>query len=63
MYTLSVFKGVRESLKFLRNNYFPAWKDLGKKRSLEFLIAAVFKDIYLADFLKTNLTNSVVILS
>ena len=51
MYTLSVFTVVRESLKFLRNNYFPAWKDLGKKRSLEFLIVAVFKDIYLADFL------------
>ena len=63
MYTLSVFKGVRGPLKFLRNNFFPAWKDLGKKRSLEFLIVVVFKDIYLADFLNTNLTNSAVILS
>ena len=63
MYTLSVFKGVRGSLKFLRNNYFPAWKDLGKKRTLEFLTVAVFKDIYLADFLNINHTNSAVILS
>jgi len=53
-------KVVRESLKFVRNNYFPAWKDLGMKRHLEFFIVAVFKDIYLTDFLKTNLTKSAV---